>query len=121
MSIVVLVTLTIASDFAWRRSAYDGYSGHYVEGTLCLFTPFQSPPRADVPLPLAAFFALGIMTGKRDKKTGLFFYVIANAFLKLFIVVLYMHQSFWGLSGGSHPYPYVYCSLTRETSSESKR
>lgn len=35
----------------------------------------------------------------------LFFYVVANAFLKLFIVVLYMSQSFYGLPNGSHPPP----------------
>jgi len=33
---------------------------------------------------------------------GLFHYVVANAFLKGFIVILYMSQSFYGLHGGSH-------------------
>ena len=51
----------------------------------------------------AAFFAVGIMAGKNN--VGMFYYVIANAMLKLFIVVLYMSQSFYGLQHGSHSYP----------------
>ena len=43
------------------------------------------------------------MPGSHDP--NMYYYVIANAFLKLFIVVLYMSQSFYGLPGGSHSYP----------------
>ena len=32
---------------------------------------------------------------------GLYYYVAANAFLKLFLVVLYMNQSFYGMWGHS--------------------
>jgi hypothetical protein len=40
------------------------------------------------------------MIGSHNK--GLFYYVIANAFLKAFVVILYMSQSFYGLYDGSH-------------------
>lgn len=34
----------------------------------------------------------------------IFYFVIANAMLKLYILALYMSQSFYGLNGGSHRY-----------------
>lgn len=43
------------------------------------------------------------MAGENNK--GLFYYVIANAFLKAFLVILYMSQTFYGLKGGSHAPP----------------
>jgi hypothetical protein len=49
---------------------------------------------------VVVFYAGGVMAGEHNK--GLFYYVVANGFLKMFIVVLYMSQSFYGLSGGSH-------------------
>ena len=51
----------------------------------------ESP--ADTP----AFYAVGIMEGSHN--TGMWYYVAANAFLKLYVVVLYMAQNFSGLDG----------------------
>jgi hypothetical protein len=47
-----------------------------------------------------AFYAGGIMPGTQN--VHIFFFVIANAMLKLYILALYMSQSFYGLNGGSH-------------------
>lgn len=52
---------------------------------------------------LLVFHAEGIMRGTRN--APFFYYVVANGFLKLYIVVLYMSQSFYGMSGGSHAPP----------------
>ena len=51
------------------------------------------------------FYAEGIMKGTRN--IPFFYYVVANGFLKLYIVVIYMSQSFYGMSGGSHEAPFV--------------
>jgi hypothetical protein len=47
-----------------------------------------------------AFYAGGIMPGTQN--VHIFFFVIANAMLKLYILALYMSQSFYGLNGGTH-------------------
>jgi hypothetical protein len=49
------------------------------------------------------FYAPGLVSGEHGK--GLYHYVVANAFLKMFLVVRYMSQSFYGLKGGSHAPP----------------
>jgi len=36
------------------------------------------------------------------KNVHIFFFVIANAMLKIYILALYMSQSFYGLNGGTH-------------------
>ena len=65
--------------------------------------PFKITIQADAKLCSSAFYAIGIMAGTNNPT--MFYYVVANAFLKLFIVVLYMSQSFYGLQNGSHEYP----------------
>ena len=47
-----------------------------------------------------AFYAGGIMPGTQN--VHIFYFVIANAMLKLYILALYMSQSFYGLNGGTH-------------------
>jgi hypothetical protein len=47
-----------------------------------------------------AFYAGGLMPGSQN--VHIFYFVIANAMLKLYILVLYMSQSFYGLNGGTH-------------------
>ena len=37
LSIVILTTLVIASDLAWRKSSYNEWAGHYVEGKSLAF------------------------------------------------------------------------------------
>jgi hypothetical protein len=37
-----------------------------------------------------------------SQNVHIFYFVIANAMLKLYILVLYMSQSFYGLNGGTH-------------------
>jgi len=49
------------------------------------------------------FYAPGIIAGEHGK--GFFYYVVANAFLKMFLVILFMSQSFYGLKGGAHAPP----------------
>ncbi|RXK39102.1 hypothetical protein M231_03607 [Tremella mesenterica] len=80
VSIIIFALMAIASDFAWRNASYNKYGQKFVQ----------------------SFYAEGIMTGERDKKTRLPFYVVANAWLKFFITILYMQQTFYGLRGGSH-------------------
>ncbi|OXG20432.1 hypothetical protein C366_01965 [Cryptococcus neoformans Tu401-1] len=83
LSIIVLATLVIASDLAWRASSYNAWGGRWI----------------------STFYATGITEGSMHP--GLFYYVAANAFLKLFLVVLYMNQSFYGMRGhSSHASPY---------------
>lgn len=47
-----------------------------------------------------AFYAGGLVPGSHN--VSMYYYVIANGFLKIYIVVLYMSQSFYGLNGGTH-------------------
>ena len=47
-----------------------------------------------------AFYAGGIMPGTQN--VHIFFFVIANAMLKIYILAIYMSQSFYGLNGGTH-------------------
>lgn len=37
-----------------------------------------------------------------SQNVAMYYFVVANGFLKLYIVVLYMSQSFYGLNGGTH-------------------
>ena len=96
--------MVIASDLAWRKARYSDYGGSYVNSTwpilassLVLSTLTSG---AENGMLMAVFYAPGILAGDHNK--GLFFYVIANAFLKGFLVILYMSQTFYGLKGGSH-------------------
>ncbi|KIR30043.1 hypothetical protein I309_00910 [Cryptococcus deuterogattii LA55] len=77
LSIIILATLVIASDLAWRASSYNAWGGRWI----------------------STFYAAGIMEGSMHP--GLFYYVAANGFLKLFLVTLYMNQSFYGMRGHS--------------------
>ncbi|WVQ80453.1 hypothetical protein IAT38_002558 [Cryptococcus sp. DSM 104549] len=98
VSIIILATLVIASDLAWRTSSYNAWGGRWI----------------------SAFYAGGITEGAMHP--GLFFYVAANAFLKGFIVVLYMNQSFYGMRGNtSHESPFIdgYRTYTGSGSSSS--
>ncbi|WVQ64771.1 uncharacterized protein L199_002939 [Kwoniella botswanensis] len=84
LSIIVLITLTIASDLAWRASSYNAWGGRWIE----------------------SFYATGLMSGPNHP--NMMYYVAANAFFKLFIVILYMSQSFYGMEGTtSHKSPYA--------------
>ncbi|WVO14847.1 hypothetical protein L204_102486 [Cryptococcus depauperatus] len=83
LSIVVLITIAIASDLAWRASSYNAWGGRWI----------------------ATFHINGVADG--PKRPGLFFYLVAHASLKTFIVVLYMNQSFYGMKGTtSHKSPF---------------
>ena len=102
--------MVIASDLAWRRAKYSEYGGSYVSSTSARLSPFLSHiysllyvrhPETNRPV----FYATGTLAGEHN--TGLFYYVIANAFLKAFLVILYMSQSFYGLKGGSNAPPLV--------------
>ncbi|WVQ76363.1 hypothetical protein IAR50_006028 [Cryptococcus sp. DSM 104548] len=85
LSIIILCTLVVASDLAWRASSYNAWGGRWIN----------------------TFYAGGVTNGPRNDAGGLFFYVAANAWLKTFIVVLYMNQSFYGMRGNtSHESPY---------------
>jgi len=99
--------MVIASDLAWRKARYSDYGGSYVNSTcptlafsLVLSTLIRG---AEDGMLIVVFYAPGILAGDHNK--GLFFYVIANAFLKGFLVILYMSQTFYGLKGGSHSPP----------------
>ncbi|WWC58083.1 uncharacterized protein I303_100618 [Kwoniella dejecticola CBS 10117] len=84
LSIVILATLAIASDAAWRASSYNAWGGKWIE----------------------AFYAGGLMSGPNHP--NMLYYVAANACFKCFIVVLYMSQSFYGMEGNtSHKSPYA--------------
>lgn len=37
-----------------------------------------------------------------SQNVAMYYFVIANGFLKLYIVALYMSQSLYGLNGGTH-------------------
>lgn len=77
LSIIILATLVIASDLAWRASSYNAWGGRWI----------------------STFYATGITEGSMHP--GVFYYVAANGFLKLFLVTLYMNQSFYGMRGHS--------------------
>ncbi|OCF38629.1 hypothetical protein I317_07598 [Kwoniella heveanensis CBS 569] len=84
LSIIILLTLVLASDLAWRASGYNQWGGRWI----------------------SAFYAGGLVDGEHNP--GLFYYVVANAFLKAFIVILYMNQSFYGMRGHtSHESPFT--------------
>ncbi|WVW81753.1 hypothetical protein I302_103749 [Kwoniella bestiolae CBS 10118] len=83
LSIIVLITLSIASDLAWRASSYNAWGGRWIE----------------------SFYATGLTSGPNHP--SMMYYVAANAFFKVFIVILYMSQSFYGMEGTtSHKSPY---------------
>lgn len=94
LGLIVMCTLCIASDLAWRTSSYNEWGQRYVSGAS--HSNLRCPDLADQ----AAFYAGGLMPGTRN--VGLYLFVAANAFLKLYVVVLYMSQSFYGLNGGTH-------------------
>ncbi|ODO01965.1 hypothetical protein L198_02696 [Cryptococcus wingfieldii CBS 7118] len=96
LSIIILCTLVLASDLAWRASSYNAWGGRWI----------------------SVFYAGGVTNGPRNDAGGLYFYVAANAWFKAFIVVLYMNQSFYGMRGNtSHESPYSGSSLSDSGSS----
>lgn len=103
--------MVIASDLAWRKASYNEFGGHYVaskspygcHASLSLSRDVIIGLRIHMVLTLPVFYANGIVAGEHNK--GLFYFVIANGFLKLFLVILYMSQTFYGLKGGSHSPP----------------
>lgn len=67
-----------------------------------LLSTSSTPARSLVRIadPRIAFYAGGLMPGSQN--VAMYYFVIANGFLKLYIVALYMSQSFYGLNGGTH-------------------